>query len=77
MKIENPKIQGLDERLNYLQKQTNKLDAAIQKAENMAEEIIQRQQYETNELLKVGFLGITVVAAYAAVQAVFELVYSK
>lgn len=77
MKIEHSKIHGFDEKLKHLHQQTTQLDAAIQKAENIAEEIIRKKQYETKELLKIGFLAITVVAAHATVKAAFEFVSSK
>lgn len=72
--INNP---VLDSALEGLSQKTINLDEAIQKTENTAQEIIYRQQYETKELLKVGLLGVAVVAAYTAAQALFKLVYPQ
>jgi hypothetical protein len=71
MKIDNRISTGMQ--FWHLEESNARLDVLVKKAEA----VINQQQSETKQLLKVGFLGLTALAAFAAIKAVAEAVCRK
>jgi hypothetical protein len=71
MKIDNRISTGMQ--LGHLEESNARLDILVKKVEA----VINQQQSETRQFLKIGFYGLTAVAAFAAIKAVADAVCRK
>ena len=71
MKIDNRISRCMQ--VDHLKESNARLTILVKKAEA----VINQQQNETKQLLKVGFYGLTALAAFAAIKAVADAVCQK